>query len=203
MSLTRRTILHGGAAAFLAAGTAVLAPSAAAALEAEAAMEHVRAAVDEVIALASSPGAAETKAKPLARILTQYAAMPQIARFAAGPIWREMNADQQGRFEKAFLTFLSGVYARRFADYAGQSVTIDKVEDDGRRGLRVKSQVSQPSSTPVMVDWLVSDRPGRVVIADIVIEGVSLLVTQREEVGAMLSARNGDVERLIADLAAS
>jgi phospholipid transport system substrate-binding protein len=56
---------------------------------------------------------------------------------------------------------------------------------------------------PVVVEWLVSDRPGRVVIADIVIEGVSLLVTQREEIAAMLEKRGGDVDKLISDLAAA
>jgi phospholipid transport system substrate-binding protein len=54
----------------------------------------------------------------------------------------------------------------------------------------------------VDVEWLVTDQPGQVLIADIVIEGVSLLVTQREEIGGMLEARRGDVEKLIADLAA-
>jgi phospholipid transport system substrate-binding protein len=39
-----------------------------------------------------------------------------------------------------------------------------------------------------------------VVIADIVIEGISMLVTEREEIGGMLEARGGDVEKLIADL---
>jgi len=52
------------------------------------------------------------------------------------------------------------------------------------------------------VEWLVSDQPGHPVVADIVIEGVSLLITQREEIGGMLEARGGDVEKLIADLAA-
>jgi len=82
-------------------------------------------------------------------------------------------------------------------------VSVGGVSDAGRRGLLVASEVTQPQGKPVAVDWLVSDRPGRTVIADIVIEGVSMLVTQREEVGAMLEARGGDHERLISDLAAS
>jgi phospholipid transport system substrate-binding protein len=60
----------------------------------------------------------------------------------------------------------------------------------------------RPDEAPIAVDWLVTDRPGRTVVADIVIEGVSMLVTEREEIGSMLEARGGDVEKLIADLAA-
>ncbi|MEM7236859.1 MAG: ABC transporter substrate-binding protein, partial [Pseudomonadota bacterium] len=58
------------------------------------------------------------------------------------------------------------------------------------------------NGAPVNVEWLVSDRPGRIVIADIIIEGVSLLLTQRDEIAGMLGKRNGDVDKLIADLEA-
>ncbi len=194
---TRRSLL-----ALAALAPALLAP-AAAALEPEAARAHVRAAVDAVLELAARPGAPEAKAEPLAAILTRYAAMDGIARFAAGTAWRQMSDDQQSRYQRAFLAFLSKVYARRFADYSGETVTLGRVEDAGRRGLRVASQVSQATGTPIAVDWMVTDRPGRVVISDIVIEGVSLIVTQREEIGAMLSSRGGDIERLIADLQAA
>ncbi len=199
MPSNRRTVLAFGLAA--AAAAAVGRP--AAALEADAARTHVRGAVDRVIALASRPGAPESKADDLARIFRDTAAMPQIARFAAGLAWRDMSEDQQDRFVDAFVHYLSVVYARRFQDYSGQTVDLGRVEDAGRRGLRVLSTVSQPNDQPIAVEWVVTDRPGRVVISDIVIEGVSLVVTQREEIGGMLSSRGGDLERLISDLAAT
>ncbi len=197
MAPTRRTAIGG----LLLALAVVAAGPGARALEAEEARRHVRAAVDEVLKLASKPGDVSAKSDELADILTRYAAMPQIARFAAGRTWREMSESQQKRFEEAFLHYLSTVYARRFQDYSGQTVSLGQVSDAGQRGLTVSSTVSQPQGQPVAVDWVVSDRPGRVVIADIVIEGVSLLVTQREEIGAMLQARGGNIDRLITDLA--
>ena len=197
-TFTRRSALAMGAAAAL----AVALPGAPAfALSEDAARAHVREAADAVLALAARPGEPESKAGPLSEILSKYAAMPLIARFVAGPTWREMSDSQQRTFESAFLRFLSVQYARRFADYSGQTLTVGSVKDEGKRGLRVSSSVTQPNGPPVTVEWLVSDRPGRTVIGDIVIEGVSLLVTQREEVGAMLSARNGDIDKLNADLA--
>jgi len=193
---TRRQMLAGTAAAL---ATLALAPRAGA-LEAEEARAFVRAAVDEVLAWVTEPGAPQSRADGLRRILDKRAAMHQIARFAAGVAWRDMSADQQGRFTDAFGHYLAVVYARRFKDYSGETVELGQVIDAGRKGMLVKSTVSQSGGQPILVDWLVSDRPGRTVIADIVIEGVSLLVTQREEVGAMLEARNGDVEKLIAHL---
>lgn len=208
MHPTRRSVFAGGLSLALGAGLTValpagLIPRPAHALSAEAARAHVERAVRDVLALVQAPGDAAGKARKLAGVLEAYAAMPQIARFAAGVAWRDMDGGQQERYSAAFLHFLSTVYARRFGEYAGQTVTVGGVSDSGKRGLTVSSTVSQPNGQPILVDWLVTDRPGRVVIADIVIEGVSLLVTQREEIGAMLAARNGDVERLISDLAAA
>lgn len=208
MTITRRGVLSHGlqmglAAPLVAAPFLAAVPSRALALDGDTAKAHVRAAVDEVLALAAQPGAPESKADPLEAVLRKYAAMPQIARFSAGVAWREMSDDQKGRFVDAFAHFLSVIYARRFSEYSGEQVKVGRAEDAGRRGLRVSSEVTQSSGGPIVVDWMVSDRPGRVVITDIIIEGVSLLVTQREEIGAMLSDRGGDLERLISDLAAS
>ena len=117
-----------------------------------------------------------------------------------------MNEDQQTRFVAAFGKFLSGVYANRFQEYAGSGNSAERfkmgrVIDAGRKGVLVKTSMNRTGEAPVGVEWLVTDRPGRVVIADIVIEGVSLLVTEREEIGGMLEARGGDVDKLIDDLA--
>ncbi|NIP77004.1 MAG: hypothetical protein GTN90_13930, partial [Xanthomonadales bacterium] len=135
------------------------------------------------------------------------AAMPQIARFAAGTAWRSMNEDQQRRYTTAFAKFIAGVYAGRFDQYSGtgasgQQYELGGIINAGKKGLLVKSSIYQTSGPPVNVEWLVSDRPGRVVVADIVIEGISMLVTEREQIAGMLEARGGNVDKLIADLGA-
>ncbi|MEL6217811.1 MAG: ABC transporter substrate-binding protein [Pseudomonadota bacterium] len=208
MHQTRRGIFASGLTLALGIGLSVSVPAGllsrpAYALEADDARAHVERAVDAVLNLVRAPGDAASKADKLRQVLDQYAAMPQIARFAAGLAWRDMSDAQQAKYTDAFEHFLSTVYARRFSDYAGQDVIVGGVSDSGRRGLTVSSTVTQTGGQPILVDWLVTDRPGRIVIADIVIEGVSLLITQREEIAGMLSARGGDVDRLIADLAAA
>lgn len=178
------------------------------ALDEAAATDHVRSTIDQVLALVAEGGSSESKAPALLSIMRSRAAMPQIARFAAGVVWREMNDDQQKRFTEAFENFLAVIYARRFQEYSGgvkqgaDNYTVDGVINAGKKGLLVRTRIARPDGPPVLVEWLVTDQPGRVVIADIVIEGVSLLITQREEIGSMFEARGGDVEKLIADLSA-
>jgi phospholipid transport system substrate-binding protein len=207
MMIDRRDLL-GRVAISLAIGAAAgLTPSFSHALTEQEAAAYIEATIEEVAALVDSPGDAASKASRLREIMRRRAAMPEIARFVAGISWRSMSEDQQERFTAAFSKFISNVYAQRFQQYSGKTTAAEafqmgRVIDAGRKGLLVQSSVVRPDEAPIAVDWLVTDRPGRTVVADIVIEGVSMLVTEREEIGSMLEARGGDVEKLIADLAA-
>ncbi|MEM8791637.1 MAG: ABC transporter substrate-binding protein [Pseudomonadota bacterium] len=198
--IERRSLL----AAFLVGiGASAFGSLPAVALEESAAKAHVEKSVSDVLAIVQANGDAKSKADQLRTVMEKRAAMPQIARFAAGRTWRDMSKDQQTRFTKAFSHAISVIYSRRFQNYAGQQVEVGGIKDKTKRGVLVSSMVTQPQGSPIAVDWLVTDRPGRVVIADIVIEGVSLLITQRDEVAGMLGSRGGDVDQLIADLNAT
>jgi phospholipid transport system substrate-binding protein len=202
----RRGLLKRMKQAAIIAVFAGLAPSLSHALSEDEASDHVRLTINEVSALIDGSGDKTAKARGLLEIMETRAAMPQIARFAAGHSWRGMSDDQQSRFVSAFGPFLSTIYAGRFTEYAGgessgEPFKMGRVVDAGRKGMLVKTTIQQAGEASVDVEWLVTDRPGRVVIADIVIEGISMLVTEREEIGGMLEARGGDVDKLIADLA--
>lgn len=205
MKIDRREVLNRAALGMAIAVAPGISSSWAAALSSADATTHVAGTIDEVVALVNAPGAAPDKAARLREIMERRAAMPEIARFAAGVAWRSMNAEQQARFVDAFARFVSAIYAGRFQEYSGAAASgkvyqIGQVVDAGKKGMLVKSSIVRQGDAPVAVDWLVTDRPGRVAIADIVIEGVSMLVTQREEIGAMLESRGGDIEKLIKDL---
>ena len=180
-------------------------PVAAPALTGDEATEFVRTTIEKVAELLESPGDSAEKADRLRAIMESRAAMPEIARFVAGPAWRGMSDSQQTQFVEAFTQFVSSVYAGKFAEYSGEAKKDDlfrvgEVIDAGRKGMLVRTSILRQGEPPVSVEWLVTDRPGRTVIADIVIEGISLLVTQREEIGSMLDSRGGNVDKLIADL---
>ena len=66
--------------------------------------------------------------------------------------------------------------------------------------MLVNSTVKVPRQAPFAIDWQVSDRSGSVKLFNIFIEGVSMLATGRSEVGALLEANGGSVDKLIAHL---
>lgn len=205
MWIYRRDLLKRVALVVVAGSFVNLTPSLSHALSKDAASEHVQATLDEIAAVIYSSDDTQSKAPQLLEVMERRAAMPRIARFAAGVAWRDMSDDQQTRFVVAFGKFISGVYAGRFQEYTGTGPTgetfkMGRVIDTGRKGMLVKTSIIRNGDAPVVVEWLVTDRPGRIVIADIVIEGISMLITQREEIGGMLEARGGDIEKLITDL---
>ena len=196
MRLARRRFITGLA---LVAGLAAAGP--ALALSESQAKDHVRVTLEELKALLQSPGSGSSRAPQLRRIMETRANVPLIARFSAGVSWRSMDASQQKRFTEAFSHYISVVYARRFDEYAGNpQFEIGNAVDAGKKGILVDSPIQIPNQGPVNVQWLVSDRGGRVEIIDLVIENISMLQTQREEIGAMFERRGGDVEAMIAHL---
>ncbi|HUF87521.1 MAG TPA: ABC transporter substrate-binding protein [Thermohalobaculum sp.] len=176
------------------------------ALDVDAARAHVDTTLDEVFQLVVANRPRDETAAALQRIFERRAALPELARFAAGPYWRGMSDDRRARYTQAFSRYVAFVYAGHFRRFEGDLDDLRSVvhflraEDAGAKGILLRSEIRTGGPTGFAVDWLVSDRSGRVAISDLIVEGVSLAITQREVIAAMLETRQGDIERLIADL---
>ncbi len=198
MSVSRRTVL-GGASAF-----ALMGLTPAWALDEATARGHIEGTIDDLRELLRTPGGDGSRAPGLLEIMESRANVPLIARFSAGRAWREMSEDQQARFTTAFGHYISVTYSRRFDEYSGDpNIAIERVIDAGRKGFLVRSPIRPANGPEVSIEWLVSDRGGRVEVVDLVIEGISMATTQREEISAKIAKRDGDIEQLINDLAST
>jgi len=203
MSILRRTLIFAVAALpSIAFGGPVRA------LETDAAWRHVDGTIEAILALIVANRPRDQIAAELTRIIEQRTALPQLARFTVGPSWRSMTEAQRARFTDTFARYISFIYAGHFRRFEGTvedlraAVHILRAEDAGAKGILVHSEIRPTGKTPISIDWLVSDRSGKVAVSDVVVEGISMAVTQREIIGAMLEARHGDIDRLIADLEA-
>lgn len=194
MTITRR--------AALALTAAAIAAAPAAAIEPPAAEDFVRAVVADFEAILKSEADDAAKTQAFMALFRRTAALPQIGRFAAGQAWREMTDAQKDAYAVAFERYAANAYTRNIGEYRGQTVEVTGSQDAGRRGVLVQSLFNTPGEAPIRVDWLVSDQSGQTLISDVVAEGVSLTIAQREEFAAMLEARGGDIDRFIADLGA-
>ena len=121
-----------------------------------------------------------------------------IARFVLGRYWRSAGAEEQQEFLKLFEDYVALVYTARLADFGGQTFKVHGTRSDGD-GVMVATDVISPGSTaPLRIDWrLVADN-GRYKVADLIVEGVSMAVTQRSEFASIIQRNGGQLGGLIA-----
>lgn len=176
------------------------------ALDTTTARQHVDATVDDILQLiVDNPDPSEAATR-LLQIVERRASVRQVARFAAGRHWPSMSEAERAAFTETFSRYLAATYAGHFGRFEGtadelrQQVHVRGAEDAGTKGVIVRTEIAPPGAAPIAVDWLVSDRTGRVEVADLIVEGISMAITQREVVGAMLEARGGNVALFVRDL---
>ena len=164
------------------------------------AQAHVESVVADVLKAVNSGGPEARVLAEFKRVFQRAADVPTIARSVLGVAWRSATPQQRNDFTVAYQDFLANQYGRQFQEYRGSTVKVTKATDQGDKGVLVSSSVSVPGQKSFAIDWQVSDRSGSVKLFNIFIEGVSMLATGRSEVGAMLEANGGSVDKLIAHL---
>ncbi len=134
------------------------------------------------------------------KIFEQYADVKIISRSALGPTARTASAEELDAFSRVFRGYLARKYGKRFQEYIGSAIVVKSTRNRGKF-FEVGASVQVKGSEPFEVSFRVSDRSGRKLFFDIIIEGISLLSSERVEMGALLDERNGDIGQLTNDLA--
>ncbi len=116
-------------------------------------------------------------------IFARYSDVPVIARSVLGPAGRSASAAQVQAFTKAYQGYISRKYGRRFREFIG-----GRIEVEGARPVKsyyeVISTAYLQGEAPFDVRWHVSDKSGRTLFFNIIIEGVNLLSSERTEIGS-------------------
>ena len=149
---------------------------------------------------AINSGGSEAKLiRAFENIFVQYADVNIIARSALGPAARSASSSELSAFTSAFRGYIARKYGKRFKEFIGSEIVVKGTKNRGKF-FEVEASVRLKGTTPFEVSFRVSDRSGENLFFDIIIEGISLLASERVEIGALLDARNGNIARLTRDL---
>ena len=193
-NLSRRAAITG----LVAAAAVVLAPPALALNDAQA-RRLIDAAVSDINAVINSGQPEQAMYRDFERIFSRYADVPTVARSALGPPARSASRAELNAFAEAFQGYIARKYGKRFREFIGGQVRV--VDTRPLRSFyEVRAVADLRGQSPIQVSFMVSDRSGSDRFFDIVIEGVSLLQSERTEIGAMLDRRRGDIAAVTADL---
>jgi len=164
---------------------------------------RARALIDQVV---SDINQVISSGRPLARmitdferIFTRYADVSIIARSTLGADANRASAAQLRAYTEAFRGYVARKYGKRFNEFIGGRIEVRDVRQV-KSWHEVRSMAYLRGESPFEVNFLVSDRSGQDKFFDMVIEGISLRLSERTEIGAMLDRRNGDINALIEDL---
>jgi phospholipid transport system substrate-binding protein len=120
-----------------------------------------------------------------------------IARFVLGRYWRSASDEERQEFLRLFEDYVVYVYGTRISDFNGETFRIRSSRTDGD-GTIVSTDVFTAGAAPIKVDWRLIAENGGFKITDVIIEGISLMVTQRSEFASVIQRHGGQIGGLLA-----
>ncbi|MBF9045798.1 ABC transporter substrate-binding protein [Rhodobacterales bacterium LSUCC0031] len=193
---TRRAVIL---TALATAGATAMLPQAAVALTPAQASTLVEQVAGEITRIINSGQSETAMIRDFERMMVRYGDMPTIAQSVLGPPARSASASQIAAFSEAFQGYMARKYGRRFREFVGGTVTVTGAQDTGRF-VEVLSTVTIPGQSPFEVRFRVWDRSGRPLFIDLLIEGVSLVISERSEIGSVLDRNGGSIDAATAAL---
>ena len=144
----------------------------------------------------------EDRAKTFRDLLDRDFDMPRISRFVLGPYWREASDQDKQQFQKLFEDYVVRSYSRSFSEYSGEQMKVTGSRPESETSTLVQSQVVRQNGPPAKVDWRVrkDKEDNNFKIVDVDVEGVSMVLTQREEFSSVIQRSGGTVAGLNKEL---
>ena len=165
----------------------------------------VRNLADKAISQLTSPTMSQGERESAFRkLLHEHFDVPAMGRSALGRYWRVATPEEQSEYMSLFEDLIVATYAARFRDYGGENLDIlsaSKTAGSEDNAVLVQSQISRNVTKPIRLDWRVAaNSPPKIV--DVVIEGVSMIQTQRSEFTSVIVRNGNKVAGLISELRA-
>jgi phospholipid transport system substrate-binding protein len=123
--------------------------------------------------------------------------VPTIARFVLGRYWRIATPPQRQEFVRLFDEYIVLAYSNRLAEYSGETLHVTGSRPDGD-GSIVTSEIVRPNgSPPAKVDWRLARTGDTYKITDVIVDGISMAVTQRSEFASVIQRHGGQIQGLL------
>jgi phospholipid transport system substrate-binding protein len=164
---------------------------------AETPVEFITALGNRGLEVIRSAAPLSEKASYFRQMLRQDFDLSGMSRFALGRYWRIASHHQQREFRRLFEEDLLHFYGTRLSQYGGEGFQVTGSRPDPA-GLVVTSRIIRVQGMPIELDWQLRIRHGVYKVSDVVVDGVSLAVTQRSEFGAIIQRNGGQIEGLLA-----
>ena len=155
---------------------------------------------ERAIALLSNKSVAiDQRNREFRKLFDESFDVTAIGRFTLGRYWRGLDEAKRREFLTLFGDMIVATYSARFTDYSRETFKVSGARHEGDNHALVSVQIDRPGASPVRVDWRVlkSEQDSKLRIVDLVVEGISLSVTQQQEFTSVIQRGGGEIEPLL------
>lgn len=125
------------------------------------------------------------------KLFNQGFDIPAISRFVIGRTWRSTSDADQEAFIALFEDVIVYTWSRRFNEYSGQTIKVLGTSPDGETGTLVDSVIVDDAGQTISAQWRLRQREDSLRIVDIIIEGVSMSITYRQDYASVIRQQGG------------
>ena len=142
------------------------------------------------------------KAKFVEKLALENVDINALSLYTLGELRKSANSDDITNYQKSFRNYFLKSLTSRLADYSGSKFEILGEDKKSANYTIISSKVSpNDGSLEIKIDWRVyTKNPDKPLIRDLIVEGLSLARTQKEEFASILSSNNNDIKALIKKL---
>ena len=144
----------------------------------------------------------EEKASFIENIALENIDINALGLYTLGELRKSTDAKNISRYQETFQKYFLKSLTSRLTDYSSNKFEIISVEKKSSKYTIVKSKILQTENKPeIKIDWRIytknSEKP---LIRDLIVEGLSLARTQKEEFSSILNSNDGDINILFKTL---
>jgi phospholipid transport system substrate-binding protein len=156
----------------------------------------VKSTGDRLVTLINGPGAAGIEAAAMTQILNAGVDVDGMGSFCLGRYWHQATLEQQRQYLQMFHEVLVTNITAKLGEYQGMKFTMGRSQTRDEKAV-VSTTVERPNNPPTAVDWIISNPASSPKIVDVVAEGTSLRLMQRQDYASYLAHNNSDIDALI------
>ena len=158
--------------------------------------------IEEAKVILSSSSSPEEKANKLSEIALKTVDVKGLAYYTLGKKRKEITPDELKKYESLFEKYFLKSFTSRLTDYSDPKINVLSSEVVNEKYTIVKTMLLKTDKKPeVKIDWRVYTKdPNNPLIRDLIIEGLSLARTQKEEFASVLNTNNNDINALFSTL---
>ena len=164
--------------------------------------QFIQEIVDEVKKVLVETNSKEFKTKKLSEMALKTVDIKGVAYYSLGNYRKELNDEQMKEYLSLFEKYFLKSFTSRLTDYSDPKIEVLSTDVLNAKYTIVKSLLLATDKKPaVNIEWRVyTKNPDKPLIRDLIIEGLSLARTQKEEFASVIETNNGDITKLFITL---